>query len=973
VKRALRLAGPASIVWVGSGSAMEAVAGKPCLRHIPLLVCLFAALLFFAPSGLAQNWERPRGDTLPCYTPGVGNPTLGFEGDFDASGNRIGIVYQPLSGVTLEPLYLYSGGSPGEPGTDVGTVEGPCAVTFQISGGFTATVTATPSPCVPVLEFDGCIYTIIVTPPGLADNCTPAYGTLTVYYLGYPFSSGSLAQLPLTWNGASYVSSCTPQLTISSGNQQTGAVGQTLGSPLTVQLNDPANNPLSIAGSIRASFQVTQQPAGASGAISALANYDGSATQLTLGTVPGQYQVTASCSNPLELPTLFGGVSIPISCSPASVVFTETAILPLITIVAGTSGQTGNFQQALNQPLQVQTTPAASGIPVTFSIAGVPAGAQNASLSTASGAPVTTTIAMTGPDGIASLPFVMGDLPGTYQITASCTGCSQSPVTFTETGVCGYSWTPARFTNSSPDILFGYVPTENDKNINYCASMKAGCALASAANMFSTLQNPNSVSDPILLNGSLTQLYPYPSLGVSLPSYGTGTQNYCTIKSCQTPPPYPPYPEQCEFGPAWIALPRYAPALVFISSGAIQAPPGSNPNLTNYNGTGVDAYLQNHVCMNGDRVILDLTEYSGGANSNQSSYHGHHFVLVTGQATSSEGTSLDWNVFDPGWIAAPTTLSEHIAGFTASGTYRSFTVAGARTYREYLTNAPSPFSLGITANSPVELLLMDPQGRLVGNLQPGGPDVNQVPQASYLRDDPFADDEGTGTANGDPYGIKTVYIPAAVAGSYSLQVTGTASGSFLLTFSAVASDGSLQNNAAAGTTTLGNVANYQLQCDPTPGAAIPVSPALAVSLPPYLPAGTLGASYPPTTVSATAGSGNYTWSAAGLPNGLTIGASTGAITGTPTSDSGSPFSVMVTVTDGSSATSTRAYSMAVSPFSPCDVNQDGTITVADVQQIVNQALGVLTATADLNDDGAVNVADIQIVINAVLGLACPAF
>ena len=53
-----------------------------------------------------------------------------------------------------------------------------------------------------------------------------------------------------------------------------------------------------------------------------------------------------------------------------------------------------------------------------------------------------------------------------------------------------------------------------------------------------------------------------------------------------------------------------------------------------------------------------------------------------------------------------------------------------------------------------------------------------------------------------------------------------------------------------------------------------------------------------------------------------------------------------------------------------DVNQDGRFTVADVQQVVNQALGKSQASNDLNNDQVVNVVDIQIVINAVLTLVC---
>jgi hypothetical protein len=54
----------------------------------------------------------------------------------------------------------------------------------------------------------------------------------------------------------------------------------------------------------------------------------------------------------------------------------------------------------------------------------------------------------------------------------------------------------------------------------------------------------------------------------------------------------------------------------------------------------------------------------------------------------------------------------------------------------------------------------------------------------------------------------------------------------------------------------------------------------------------------------------------------------------------------------------------------CDINADGNTNVADVQLIINEALGVVPAVHDLNGDGAVNVADVQKVINAALGLGC---
>jgi uncharacterized protein (TIGR03437 family) len=87
--------------------------------------------------------------------------------------------------------------------------------------------------------------------------------------------------------------------------------------------------------------------------------------------------------------------------------------------------------------------------------------------------------------------------------------------------------------------------------------------------------------------------------------------------------------------------------------------------------------------------------------------------------------------------------------------------------------------------------------------------------------------------------------------------------------------------------------------------------AVAISGPPSLPAGQVGVAYAATTVTATGGSGSYAWSATGLPAGLGIGSATGIISGTPTTNSGSPYTVLVTVTDSNSAKATRTYSLTI--------------------------------------------------------------
>jgi M6 family metalloprotease-like protein len=84
----------------------------------------------------------------------------------------------------------------------------------------------------------------------------------------------------------------------------------------------------------------------------------------------------------------------------------------------------------------------------------------------------------------------------------------------------------------------------------------------------------------------------------------------------------------------------------------------------------------------------------------------------------------------------------------------------------------------------------------------------------------------------------------------------------------------------------------------------------------------------------------------------------------------SPVTNQVSASTTGSATAQTSDSATVVPLSPCDINLDGSTTVADVQKVVNQALGVSSPANDLNLDGKVDVVDTQIVIRAVLSGVC---
>ena len=87
--------------------------------------------------------------------------------------------------------------------------------------------------------------------------------------------------------------------------------------------------------------------------------------------------------------------------------------------------------------------------------------------------------------------------------------------------------------------------------------------------------------------------------------------------------------------------------------------------------------------------------------------------------------------------------------------------------------------------------------------------------------------------------------------------------------------------------------------------------------------------------------------------------------------SGAPSSVtnQAAVSGGGSASASATDPTTIVSIA-CNVTGDVTASVADVQAIVNQALGDSSAVNDLNSDGAVSIVDIQIVINAVLTLGC---
>jgi hypothetical protein len=75
---------------------------------------------------------------------------------------------------------------------------------------------------------------------------------------------------------------------------------------------------------------------------------------------------------------------------------------------------------------------------------------------------------------------------------------------------------------------------------------------------------------------------------------------------------------------------------------------------------------------------------------------------------------------------------------------------------------------------------------------------------------------------------------------------------------------------------------------------------------------------------------------------------------------------------GGGAISAANASDVTSIVNKCDIDQTGTIGVTEVQEMINQLLGLIKAANDLNGDGVVNVVDVQFVIEAALTQSCQA-
>ncbi|MGK6312603.1 autotransporter domain-containing protein [Neorhizobium sp. DT-125] len=110
--------------------------------------------------------------------------------------------------------------------------------------------------------------------------------------------------------------------------------------------------------------------------------------------------------------------------------------------------------------------------------------------------------------------------------------------------------------------------------------------------------------------------------------------------------------------------------------------------------------------------------------------------------------------------------------------------------------------------------------------------------------------------------------------------------------------------------------------------------------------GLVGTAYNDGSISATGGVGTITFSATGLPPGLSIDPATGAITGTPTADG--TFTVAVTATGATSGTATASYTIVIAA-APLPVS----LAPADGSTLTAGVVGTVYSNGSISATGGV--------------------
>jgi hypothetical protein len=284
-------------------------------------------------------------------------------------------------------------------------------------------------------------------------------------------------------------------LLLTSGNNQSGTISTTLMEPFVVTVTDSGGNAVS---GTNVHFAITSTPPNASGQQLSVVDIatdslGRAATILTLGNKVGQYEVSATSSG--------------LNGSP--VTFTATATVAAaryLTVLSG-NNQIGTVGTTLPQPLLVSITDSGGNgvkdIRVQFAIVDTPFGAT--------GQQLTIENAISDSLGLASTNLTLGSKAGFYRVTATSSGLSGSPATFSILANAGPAY---RLAQTSGDNQSGLTNTILPQPLVVVVSDSFGNPVFGSTVRFAVVNKPlgavnDSLTSPVAVTDSqgLAQTY----------------------------------------------------------------------------------------------------------------------------------------------------------------------------------------------------------------------------------------------------------------------------------------------------------------------------------------------------------------------------------------------------------------------------------------------------------------------------------